>query len=70
MTDTTVRIILSVDNKKEKAFLEMLKLFDFAKVENKEELLRRFIRIAPKDVPLTEEAIVIEVMEHRYGKKR
>ena len=70
MTATTARIILSVDKKKEKAFLEMLKLFDFVKVENKEELLRRFIKNAPKDVPLTTEEVAMEVMEHRYGKKR
>lgn len=70
MPAATARIILSVDKEKEQAFLEMLKLFDFVKVESKEELLRRFIRNAPKNVPLTEADIVNEVMEHRYGKKQ
>ncbi|MBL7795774.1 MAG: hypothetical protein JNJ90_04645 [Saprospiraceae bacterium] len=69
MTATTARIILTVDKKK-KAFLEMLKLFDFVKVENKAELLRRFIKNAPKDVPLTEEDCLIQAMAYRYGKKR
>lgn len=70
MPAATARIILSVDKEKEQAFLEMLKLFDFVKVESKEELLRRFIRNAPKNVPLTEADVVNEVMEHRYGKKQ
>ena len=69
MPTATARIILSVDKEKEQAFLEMLKLFDFVKVESKEELLRRFIQNAPKNVPLTEIDVVNEVMEHRYGKK-
>jgi hypothetical protein len=70
MTAATARIILSVDKEKEKAFLEMLKLFDFVKVESEEELLRHFIRNAPTNVPLTEADIVAEVMEHRYSKKQ
>lgn len=70
MPATTARIILSVDKNKEKAFLEMLKLLDFVKVESKEELLRRFIQNAPQDVPLTEEDIVAEVTAHRYGGKK
>ncbi len=70
MPAATARIILSVDKEKEKAFLEMLKLFDFVKVESKDELLRRFIRNAPQNVPLTEADIVAEVMEHRYGKNK
>lgn len=70
MPAATARIILSVDKEKEQAFLEMLKLFDFVKVESKEDLLRRFIRNAPQNVPLTEADVVNEVMEHRYGKKK
>lgn len=69
MSATTAQIILSVDKAKEKAFLEMLKLFDFVKVLSEEELLRHFIQNAPKNVPLTEEDVVEEVMTHRYGKK-
>lgn len=69
MPATTSQIILSVDKKKEKAFLEMLKLFDFVKVLSKEELLRHFVKNAPKNVPLTEEDVVAEVMAHRYGDK-
>ena len=69
MPATTSQIILSVDKKKEKAFLEMLKLFDFVKVLSKEELLRHFAQNAPKNVPLTEEDVVAEVMAHRYGEK-
>ncbi len=70
MPATTARIILSVDKNKEKAFLEMLKLLDFVKVESKEELLNRFIQNAPQNVPLTEEDIVAEVTAHRFGGKK
>jgi hypothetical protein len=70
MPAATARIILSVDKEKEQAFLQMLQLFDFVKVESKEELLRRFIQNAPQNVPLSEADVVNEVMEHRYGKKQ
>lgn len=58
--------MLSVAKEKGQAFLGMLKLLDFVKIESKEELLRRFIQ----NVPLTEADVVNEVMEHRYGKKQ
>ena len=58
-----------VEKEKEQVFLQVPKLFDFVKVESKEELLRRFIQNAPQNMPNTEEVIVAEVMDHRYGKK-
>ncbi len=64
---TTSRIILSVDKSKEQAFLEMLKLFDFVKIETTQDVLERYIQNAPFDVPLSEEEIMAEVMEERYG---
>jgi len=70
MPAATTRIILFIDKEKEQAFLEMLKLFDFVKVESKEELLRRFVQNAPKNAPLGETDVVNEVMKHRYGKKQ
>jgi len=63
----TSRIILSVDKSKEQAFLEMLKLFDFVKIETTQDVLERYIQNAPFDVPLSEEEIIAEVMEERYG---
>ena len=70
MTATSTRIILSVDKSKEHAFLEMLKLFDFVKVENTQDILERFIHNAPENVPLSEEDIIAEVMEERYAYKK
>jgi len=67
VTATSERIILTVDKSKKKAFVAMLKLFDFVRVETPEDVLERFIQGAPKNVPLTEEDILNEVMEHRYG---
>lgn len=63
----TERLILTVDKSKVQAFLQMLELFDFIKVESKADFLKRFIQNAPKDVPLREEEIAQEVMEMRYG---
>ena len=70
MSAASARIILSVDKAKEKAFLEMLKLFDFVQVLSKEELLRNFVQNVPKKVPLTEKDILAELMAHRYGNKK
>ena len=66
-TATSERIILTVDKSRKKAFVAMLKLFDFVRVETPEDVLDRFIQRAPKNAPLTEENILNEVMEHRYG---
>jgi hypothetical protein len=68
MSASSERIILTVDKNKKKALIAMLKLFDFVQVETPEDVLKRFIQRAPKNVPLTEVDILNEVMEHRYGK--
>lgn len=68
MSASFERIILTVDKSKKKALIAMLKLFDFVQDETPENLLKRFIQRAPKNVPLTEEDILNEMMEHRYGK--
>ncbi len=68
MSASSERIILTVDKNKKKALLAMLKLFDFVQVETPEDVLKRFIQRAPKNVPLTEVDILNEVMENRYGK--
>jgi len=70
MSAASTRIILYVDKSKEKAFLEMLKLFDFVQVLSKEEILHNFIKNAPKKVPLSEEDVLAEVLAHRYGEKK
>lgn len=62
-------LILKIDKSKKKAFLEMLQWLDFVEVQSTGSVLQRFVKNAPKDVPLTDEEIVEEVMVHRYGKK-
>lgn len=62
-------LILKIDKSKKKAFLEMLQWLDFVEVQSADSVLQRFVKNVPKDVTLTEEEIVEEVMVHRYGKK-
>jgi len=62
-------LVLKIDKSKKKAFLEMLKWLDFVEVQTQTSVLQRFVKNAPKDVPLSYDDIVAEVMAHRYGKK-
>jgi hypothetical protein len=62
-------LILKVDKSKKKAFLEMLKWLDFVEVQSQKSVLQRFVKNVPKNVPLTYDDLVKEVMVHRYGKK-
>ena len=62
-------LIIKVDKSKKKAFLEMLKWLDFVEVQSQKSVLQRFIKTAPKNVPLDYSDVVEEVMSHRYQKK-
>lgn len=64
------RIMLRVDPAKKKAFLEMLKLFDFVEVETLEAQVKQYIKNAPTNVPLTDNDIMQEVRAVRKQKKR
>ncbi len=68
MIAATEKIILELPISKMAAFLEILKQYEFVKVKDRREILEKFIQNAPKNVPLTDDDIVAEVMEHRYGK--
>lgn len=61
---------MKIDKSKKKAFLEMLQWLDFIEVQSADSVLSRFVKNAPKDVPLTDEEIVEEVMIHRYAKEQ
>ena len=63
-------LILKIDKSKKKAFLEMLQWLDFVEVQSADSVLQRFVKNAPKDVPLTDEEIIEEVMAHRYGNRQ
>lgn len=51
-------ITVIVKKSKAKAFRAMLKLFDFIQLESPEEKINRYIRTAPKDVPLSDDDIM------------
>jgi hypothetical protein len=65
----TETLTLKVDKSKKKAFLEFLQLLDFVSVESDEEFLKRFIKNAPKNVPLSDEDIVNEVTAVRNKRR-
>lgn len=69
MTATT-RLVLTIQEDKKEAFIKMLELFDFVKVEDSDAFLKQFIENAPADVPFSEADIVAEVMTERYGSKQ
>ena len=66
---TQERIVLRVDAAKKKAFLEMLKLFDFVEVESLEEQMNRYVEHAPTKVTLTDDEIMQEIQAVRKRKK-
>lgn len=65
----TARLILTIQEDKKEAFLKMLELFDFVKVEDSDTFLKQFIENAPADVPLSEADIVAEVMAQCINNK-
>ena len=66
MTEKLVLTLNISDPSKRKAFMQMLQLFDFIQVEDYKVFLKRFIKNAPKRIPLSEEDIAKELMELRY----
>ena len=68
MTATDQKIVLTLPASKVAAFLEMLKQYDFVRVDKLDEIIQRYIRHAPKNIKITDEEIVDILMESRYGK--
>lgn len=64
-------LTLRVARRRKNALLKLLKSLDYVEVETLDQKLRRYIKSAPKKVPLTEEDIMNEVRAVRYsnGKK-
>ena len=62
--------MLRVDPAKKKAFLEMLKLFDFVEVETLEAQVKRYIKNAPTNVALTDDELMQELRAVRKSQKR
>ncbi len=67
MTAPAQKLILTVPASKMEAFLEMLHKLEFVKVESLEDIIRRYIRSAPKQPKLSDEEISDILMEMRYG---
>nr|NQU89962.1 hypothetical protein [Bacteroidota bacterium] len=57
-------LTIRVKKSKVKAFRNMLKLFDFVKLESPIEKVQRYISTAPKDVPLTDDDIMGMIKSH------
>ena len=64
MKETDEIITIRVEKSKAKAFRDMLKLFNFIKLETPDEKLERYINTAPKNVPLTDNDIFDVIKAH------
>lgn len=64
MKETDEIITIRVQKSKAKAFRDMLKLFNFIKLETPDEKLERYINTAPKNVPLTDNDILDVIKAH------
>ncbi len=64
MKETDEIITIRVEKSKAKAFRDMLKLFNFIKLETPDEKLERYINTAPKNVPLTDNDILDVIKAH------
>lgn len=57
-------ITLRIKKSKVRAFVNMLKLFDFIKLTNPDEKIDRYINSAPKDIPVSDEEIMELIKSH------
>lgn len=62
MKETEEILTIRVKKSKAKAFRAMLKLFDFVKLETREDTLNRYILSAPNNVPLSD-ADIMEIIK-------
>ncbi len=60
----TDKITIVVERKKKRALLKLLKSMD-VEIQTAETVIKKFIRSAPKNVPLTDEDIVRELKAAR-----
>ena len=63
----TELLTLRVDKNRKKAFMDMLKLFDFVTVETTGDAISRYIRSAPRGKKLSEKTIQAEIS--KLGKR-
>ena len=68
MTAASQKLVLTVPASEMAAFLEILKSYDFVKVDQLDDVIARFIKNAPKNAPVSEEEVADMLMEMRYKK--
>ncbi|MDZ4681550.1 MAG: hypothetical protein SH848_21315 [Saprospiraceae bacterium] len=68
MTATSQKLVLTIPASEMAAFLEVLKSYDFVKVDQFDDIIARFMKNAPKNAPVSEEEVADILMEMRYEK--
>jgi hypothetical protein len=68
MSPNTQKLVLTVPSSKMAAVLKALQQFEAVKVDNLADIIKRYVRNAPKKVAITDEEIADILMESRYGK--
>ncbi len=62
----TETLTLRVARKKKSSLLRLLKSLDYVEVETQKDKIARYIKTAPKNIPLTDADITKEVSAVRY----
>ncbi|MFN0174972.1 MAG: hypothetical protein ACKVU0_10020 [Saprospiraceae bacterium] len=68
MSPNTQKLVLTVPSSKMAAVLKVLQQFEAVKVDNLADIIKRYVRNAPKKSAINEEEIADILMESRYGK--
>ena len=68
MNEAAQKLVLTIPSAQMARFLEVIRQFDFIKVESLEEIINRYLRTAPKQMSVSDDEISDILMEVRYGK--
>lgn len=67
MSDSAQKLVLTVPSSQMAALLDALRQFDFIKIESLEDIIRRYIKNAPKQPQLSDDEISDILMDVRYN---
>lgn len=67
MNEAAQKLVLTVPSSQMAALLEALRQFDLVKIESLEDIIRRYIKNAPKQPQLSDDEISDILMETRYN---
>ncbi len=59
------KVLLTFENSHKEEVLKVLRSMRFILVEHKDDILDKFLRHAPQNVPLTDEDIIAEITAYR-----